>query len=224
MKKTYMILTAIIVLLGMGALVPQADAAESENRPKQPPQVIQRAPLNSLGIEGRVTVDMYVDAEGKVPSVRIWRSSGYPLLDAYVLVYFHAGSVTFSPALNAEGQPTPCYVRQTFSFSKGEEMQIKPAEAVKQVQPKVKKYPDVKTQTVISVKLDDKGKVQETKILVSSGNEEYDAAAAELVQKKWKFSPAYDAEGKAAASGTACVIYFGYLPAEPEIQTGKKEG
>ncbi|MBF1681696.1 MAG: TonB family protein [Selenomonas artemidis] len=216
-----MVLTA---LLGMGTLVPQADAAQAENRPKQPPQVIQRAPLNSLGIEGRVAVDMYVDAEGKVPSVRIWRSSGYPLLDAYMLVYFHAGSVIFSPALDAEGQPVPCYVRQMFSFSKGEEMQIKLAEAVKQVQPKIKKYPDVKTQTVISAKLDDKGKVQETKTLVSSGNEEYDTAAAELVQKKWKFSPAYDAEGKAAASSTACVIYFGYLPNPPEIQSGKKEG
>ena len=66
--------------------------------------------------------------------------------------------------------------------------------------------------------------MQETKTLVSSGNEEYDTAAAELVQKKWKFSPAYDAEGKAAASSTACVIYFGYLPNPPEIQSGKKEG
>ena len=207
-----MVLTA---LLGMGALVPQADAAQAENRPKQPPQVIQRAPLYSLGIEGRVAVDMYVDAEGKVPSARIWRSSGYPLLDAYMLVYFHAGSVTFSPALDAAGQPVPCYVRQTFFFSKGEETQTKLAEAVKQVQPKIKKYPDVKTQTVVSAALDDMGKVQETKILASSGNQEYDTAAAELVQKKWKFSPTHDAEGKAVASGTACVIYFGYLPDPP---------
>ena len=50
-----MVLTA---LLGMGALVPQADAAQAENRPKQPPQVIQRAPLSSLGIEGRVSSQM----------------------------------------------------------------------------------------------------------------------------------------------------------------------
>lgn len=215
MKKTSMILVAIIILLGMGALMPQADAAVEEHRPVQPPQVVQRAPLYNLGIEGRVHVNMYVDAEGKVASAQIIQSSGYPLLDAYMLAYFHAGSVTFSPALDAAGQPVPCYVRQMFSFSKGEETQIKLAEAVKQVQPKVKNYPDVKTQTVISAKLDDKGKVQETKILVSSGNEEYDTAAAELVQKKWKFSPAHDAEGKAVASGTACVIYFGYLPDPP---------
>lgn len=216
-----MVLTA---LLGMGALVPQADAAQAENRPKQPPQVIQRAPLNSLGIEGRVAVDMYVDAEGKVPSAQIIQSSGYPLLDAYMLAYFHAGNVTFSPALDAAGNPVACNVRQMYSFSKGEETKAAPAEAVKQVQPKVKKYPGVKTQTVVSAALDDMGKVQETKILVSSGNQEYDTAAAELVQKKWKFSPAYDAEGKAAASSTACVIYFGYLPNPPEIQSGKKEG
>ena len=215
MKKTSMILAAIIILLGMGALMPQADAAVEEHRPVQPPQVVQRAPLYNLGIEGRVHLNMYVDAEGKVASAQIIQSSGYPLLDAYMLAYFHAGNVTFSPALDAAGKPVACNVRQMYSFSKGEETKAAPAEAVKQVQPKVKKYPGVKTQTVVSAALDDMGKVQETKILVSSGNQEYDMAAAELVQKKWKFSPAHDAEGKAVASGTACVIYFGYLPDPP---------
>lgn len=222
--KRYIVMTLLTVLLGMGALMPQANAAEEDNKPAQGPQVVQRAPLYNLGIEGRVYVNMYVDAEGKVASAQILQSSGYPLLDAYMLAYFHAGNVTFAPALDAAGKPVPCNVRQMYSFSKGEEMKAAPAEAVKQVQPKTKKYPDVKTQTVVSAALDDTGKVQETKILVSSGNQEYDTAAAELVQKKWKFSPAHDAEGKAVASGTACVIYFGYLPDPPDAQTSKKEG
>lgn len=69
-----------------------------------------------------------------------------------------------------------------------------------------------KGRVVVSARVDEKGKVIRTTVMVSSGDQTCDKMACRLVQTKWKFEPATDAHGQKIVSDIMCPVYFNMKP------------
>lgn len=97
----------------------QPASAESADLPPVPTNpvspMIYPAALLEQGIEGRVLLRLYVDAQGKLvgDSTRVAESSGYPALDSAAV--FGAASLRFSPALR-NGRPVSAPFLQPVHF------------------------------------------------------------------------------------------------------------
>lgn len=122
-------LACALVLLGCGdrsvgtvALGDHQPAASSGTPADQPPVAINPVTpmvyppaLLEQGIEGRVLLRLFVDAQGKLlpDSIRVAESSGYPALDSAAMV--GARELRFSPALR-NGRPVSAPFLQPVHF------------------------------------------------------------------------------------------------------------
>lgn len=87
---------------------------------KTPPRLLYRQTpnypenLRVRNIQGRVGISIVVSADGSVESVSVTSSSGYAEMDSAAITAAYGYS--FSPALNAYGNPVRCSVNTSVSF------------------------------------------------------------------------------------------------------------
>jgi TonB family protein len=107
---------------GTVRITPGADSTTAPDAAEQAPVAVNPVspveyprPLRDQGIEGRVLLRLYADAQGRlVPdSTRIAESSGYPALDSAAVA--GATGLRFSPALR-RGRPVAAAFLQPVQF------------------------------------------------------------------------------------------------------------
>jgi TonB family protein len=97
-----------------------SDVGEDALVAKTPPRLLSRQTpnypenLRVRNIQGRVGISILVSADGSVESVSITSSSGYAEMDDAAISAAYGYS--FSPALNAYGNPVRCSVNTSVSF------------------------------------------------------------------------------------------------------------
>ncbi len=107
---------------GTVRFVPGSSPPPSPEAAEQPPVAVNPVspveyppPLRDQGVEGRVLLRLYADAQGKLvrDSTRIQESSGYPALDSAAVQ--GAAALRFSPALRS-GRPVAGAFLQPVQF------------------------------------------------------------------------------------------------------------
>lgn len=203
MKRYGLIVFAILFGIGLSTLPAQlTECARAE------------IPLHAAhDVEARVVVCVFVTAEGKVESMRIDMSSGFPAADAYALQLLQDEDIQYPTHMEPEGALAPYIVHQGIVINLKDAPSALSVKPIRNPQPKLEDYPAVKTQTALEASLDAEGNVLETKVISSSGSALYDATAAELVKTGWKFPKAHKKK-KESVRTTSCIIYFGYRPGQ----------
>ncbi|MFC2743655.1 energy transducer TonB [Selenomonas artemidis] len=203
MKRYGLIVFAVLFGIGLSILSAQlTECARAE------------IPLHDAhDIKARVVVCVFVTAEGKVGTMQIAMSSGIPPVDAYALEFLQDEDIQYPTQVDANGMSVPFKVNRPIVINFKDAPSALLANPIRNPQPKLEDYPDVKTQTALEISLDAEGNVLETKVISSSGSELYDVTAAEIVKTGWKFPPARRKK-KAVMRTTSCVIYFGYRPGQ----------